>query len=83
MISPQRGGRKQRRAASCFRHMLLTLAGFLSGAGSAFLHAPNHGIDIMFAKTQKVEIQYKASQILSGISAADLYLGGRLCIFHL
>lgn len=40
-ISPQRGGRKQSWTASCFRHVLLTLAGLLGGGGSLFLHVPN------------------------------------------
>lgn len=59
-ISSHRGGRKQSWAASCFRHVLLTLAGLLSGGGSLFLNATNHRIDIMhrrFTKNQKVFIQ--------------------------
>lgn len=50
MISPQRGGRKQRRASSCFRHMLLTLT---VEEGAHFCTHPTTGLISCTGRSQR------------------------------
>lgn len=47
------GGRKQSRAAFCFRHVLLTLAGFLRGGENLLLHTPDNWVGVKHRKNRK------------------------------
>lgn len=88
-ISPQRGGRKQTWTASCFRHVLLTLAGLLGGGGSSFLHAPYQPATgfilhtegsqrtrkCWYSKKKKKQPRFYTTVHCSEISVADWYSG--------